>query len=410
MKQFLINFKNYTHFIKYGVKHGSLSPWSFCINSIILIYAITQWENIIKENNIILLIFLIFVNFVWQIISTSKDLYQYLKKTNNCLVSHKNINSFKLSDDLSGNYTQKEFSGMQVVIINNDVNQILESDRKIKIKVSRRKKQRVDHYIKTYFNILYPFLQIKWYDAKNRNGAFYNEKKLCMASEIEECENGDFCVALNEGNYYNSFLTNNIFCMKMSNQNGVDIMPPLNIDNSPIRSLNTSCLSNHIGISTIAVTSDGYAVIMRHNNKSAIDTNKLMPTASGSVDYADMIENEDFRKTIIRAVEREFCEETTLKHELIFNTKILGFYRDLSSGGKPEFCCLTTLRGSRFDINELIIPNSSEQRDDFEMIRIFENGKYASTAVQNFLRQNNYEISLALNMNIELLPKLYAVS
>lgn len=410
MKQFLINFKNYTHFIKYGVKQGLISLWSFCINLIILTYAVTQWENIVYESNIMLLFFLIFVNIVWQFMSTLEDFYQYLKKTKNCLVSHKNISSFKLADDISDRYTKKELPGMQVVIINNDVNKILTSDRRIKIIVSRRKKQRVNHYIKTYFNILYPFLQIKWYDAKNRNGAFYNEKKLCMASEIEEYGNGDYVVALNEGNYYNSFLTNNIFCMKLSNQNGVDIMPPLNIDNSKIRSLNNSCMSNHIGVSTIAVTSDGYAVIMRHNNKSAIDTNMLMPTASGSVDYADLIENEDFRKTIIRAVEREFCEETMLKRELILNTKIIGFYRDLSRGGKPEFCCLTTLIGSKPDINELVIPNSSEQRDDFEMVRFFENGEYTSTNVQKFMIQKNNEVSLALNMNIELITKIDTAS
>lgn len=67
----------------------------------------------------------------------------------------------------------------------------------------------------------------------------------------------------------------------------------------------------------------------------------------------------------------------------IGHTEVIGFYRDLGRGGKPEFCCLTRLNAPLFEIAELE-PNYEEQRDDFETFHIL--GKSGQLDGKDFKR------------------------
>ncbi len=69
-----------------------------------------------------------------------------------------------------------------------------------------------------------------------------------------------------------------------------------------------------------------------------------MPTGSGSADARDIIDT-DFQRTIIHAMERELQEESMANKDQShdFQTMILGFYRWVSRGGKPEFVGITKL-------------------------------------------------------------------
>lgn len=128
-------------------------------------------------------------------------------------------------------------------------------------------------------------------------------------------------------------------------------------------------MSDHIGISTLAVTTDGYVIILHQNDKALTSTDRLTPSGSGSVDFSDLRPDSDFRETLKAAAERELREETNLPAGRIGHTEVIGFYRDLGRGGKPEFCCLTRLNASSFVIAELE-PSCEEQRDDFETYQI----------------------------------------
>ena len=145
--------------------------------------------------------------------------------------------------------------------------------------------------------------------------------------------------------------------------------PPANIANYPVRRLEKSVMSDHIGISTLAVTTDGYVIILHQNDKALTSTDRLTPSGSGSVDFSDLRPDSDFRETLKAAAERELREETNLPAGQIGHTEVIGFYRDPGRGGKPEFCCLTRLNASSFEIAELE-PNCEEQRDDFETYQI----------------------------------------
>jgi hypothetical protein len=52
---------------------------------------------------------------------------------------------------------------------------------------------------------------------------------------------------------------------------------------------------------------------------------------------------------VVRAAERELKEETTMdaislrQKGIKVQTTVIGFYRDLVRGGKPEFCCVTEI-------------------------------------------------------------------
>ena len=107
-------------------------------------------------------------------------------------------------------------------------------------------------------------------------------------------------------------LRNMIYTKKLSHQSGWGITPPANISTYAIRPFEKSVMSDHIGISTLAITADGYVIILHQNDKALTSTDRLMPSASGSVDFKDFHPNTDFRQTLITAAERELKEETNL--------------------------------------------------------------------------------------------------
>ena len=409
MEQWIIKFRNNWDFIIYGIKIRKINPYFLIINLFTLVYSFFQYESFFSEKNIVLLLFLIFINIIWQIFSTIQDGYYYTKQTGYYISqSNKIATQFKLNPEVYDKYRLIKIDTLNSSIIYSDtINDILTSDKPIRIKISRKKTNEIDKYIQTYKEILLPFLNWKWHEIKNHNGSFYNEKKLCMASEIEKHNENEYLVFVNKGCYYNSFLTNNIYNLKMSHQNGLYIEPPLNSQTYPIQALHNSYMSNHIGISTIAVSSDGYAIIMRHNNKTVVSSDKLLPSGSGSMDFADLQESQDFREIIIQAAERELHEETNIDANNIQKTEILGFYRDLNRGGKPEFCCLTYLKPNKLELREIITPSQSEQRDDFKTIKIFDGKEFLSSAWDNSLQDSPKEYSLALYMNYFMLCKYF---
>lgn len=95
------------------------------------------------------------------------------------------------------------------------------------------------------------------------------------------------------------------------------------------------------------------------------------------------------------AAERELREETNLPAGQIGHTEVIGFYRDLGRGGKPEFCCLTRLNASSFEIAELE-PSCEEQRDDFETYQIL--GETGELDGKDFGRFSDMALNLLARM------------
>lgn len=376
--------RNRLDFIRYGQKIGYINIITITIDLTILTYSIIDYRTLISTDNLFLFLFLIFTTLVWQTICFIRNFYAYTHKT-----AYYNLHNIcqqgipAITDEVREIYTAAPIDFTDTTLIYSDtVNHLLQSEKPIHAMLCADKEKRTFKYIENYRNILLPFLNGKWHEMKNKNGSFYNEQKLCMASEFGESGNSLY-VKVCRGCYYNSYLTNVIYTKKLSHQSGWGMMPPANISNYPIHRLEKSIMSDHIGISTLAVTTDGYVIILHQNNKALTSADRLTPSGSGSVDFRDFRAGADFRETLKAAAERELCEETALPPCRIGHTEVIGFYRDLGRGGKPEFCCLTRLNAPLFEISELE-PNYEEQRDDFETFHIL--GKSGQLDGKDFKR------------------------
>ena len=120
-------------------------------------------------------------------------------------------------------------------------------------------------------------------------------------------------------------------------------------------SLRQSRLANVIGVSSLAFTADvpRRLVLVRQSPVSASSPGLWAPSASGSMDERDVAsrrpgEEMSFSQLVVRAMERELVEESNIEPALILGTRILGYYRWLNKGGKPEYAGVTRL-GVRAD-------------------------------------------------------------
>jgi hypothetical protein len=115
-------------------------------------------------------------------------------------------------------------------------------------------------------------------------------------------------------------------------------------DSGVLLDLAQSECSNHVGISTLALTSDGFLVTTVQAAGSAQYARRVAPSGSGSADLDDVHRGDTLRDFVVRAMERELKEECGLTPDLSgLRTTVLGYARLVERGGKPEFFGFTVL-------------------------------------------------------------------
>ncbi len=190
-----------------------------------------------------------------------------------------------------------------------------------------------------------------------RNGALLvNEDKLCLADELETQ-----VVHCHRAGYFDSLCTNNASMVSLVE--GHRVSHPYTPDSTlfPVargaqgyylQDLHEADLCNGIGVSTLAITADRRLVLGQQTRRNVQSPGMLICTASGSCDYADL-DAASLRRTVVRAMERELDEECLARGRhglplpaggLAAETRIVGFFRWLQRGGKPEFVGLSRLR------------------------------------------------------------------
>ncbi len=113
-------------------------------------------------------------------------------------------------------------------------------------------------------------------------------------------------------------------------------------------------LSNQIGASTLAFTSDGFLLLVEQTKENLQSPGRLVPSASGSLDWADIggKMQGDLLEVIRIGAGRELVEECGLhalghaRHQrpIKFNMIVYAYGRYMvDRGGKPEFFCLARL-------------------------------------------------------------------
>ena len=112
--------------------------------------------------------------------------------------------------------------------------------------------------------------------------------------------------------------------------------------------LAASSQANAIGISTLAFTTDGKLVLTLQGARSASEPGLFAPAGSGSVDLRDARRFRDGSRAFVEflacAMQRELVEESNIRYRDIAWTEVLGYFRWLNKGGKPEYVGVTRLR------------------------------------------------------------------
>lgn len=106
--------------------------------------------------------------------------------------------------------------------------------------------------------------------------------------------------------------------------------------------------ANVIGVSTLAFTDDGKLVLITQGSTSPSSPGLLAPAGSGSVDLQDIRRSRSKDRSLVTfiacAMQRELVEEANVSYREIEWTEVLGYFRWLNKGGKPEYVGVTKLK------------------------------------------------------------------
>lgn len=385
---------------------------STVVDVLILGWTFFNWREVAFQPSLLLVFFGVFINFIWQIFNVASH-FSFLKEEDprNPLMSmlkkgqdgKKDYGLIRAENELfllDYPYAVNKELG---VLENTGIDSLLRNPEiRVTPVLSETKRKVTRMYVKQYKDTLLRFLNHRWYEINKLGGMFTNDEKVCLASELFPDKEGSFKWRITKGCYYHGYLTNFIYTKYVGGTH-YKLFPPVNMSTDPIKPLVNSDFSDHIGVSTLLYTRDGFVYVFRQAGNAGYNANYYMPTGSGSMDFADYKEGEDLRQMVIRGAERELAEESSLKKLLgedmfsdIVHTTVIGYYRDMERGGKPEFCCVSRVDKTKEDLTEFIHPNESEIARKSDMpFPLRDNEKWLNEILPN--------ASLSLKMNFRYL-------
>lgn len=164
---------------------------------------------------------------------------------------------------------------------------------------------------------------------------------------------------------------------------GTDLMEREVHGRAMVRDMADSRLANGIGISSLAFTADHprRLIVVKQAYTSASSSGRWAPSSSGSMDEGDIGELDDgsfrFVDAVVRAMQRELVEESNVEEEQIDETRLLGYFRWLNKGAKPEYVGVTLLKARLADLQ--LRPRGIEKP---WVIRVAEAGELDVVALQ----------------------------
>lgn len=365
--------KNVWSYFCFYIRYNRHLLVSIIVDILVLIWSLFNYDELFSSSSLLVVFIAVFCNIIWQSINLVSH-FSFFKKNNPSEKILSNLFDSKRKEIVFSSITLEgldhyERNDEWGFIENPRINAILRSpDSVIKSLYTPEKAAVTRRYIQHYNSDLFVFLNHKWHKSQSRKGSFTNDKKICLAGELNEDDN---TWRICEGYYYNGYLTNSIF-NKYLGGTAYPLFSPRNSLNSSIVQLQRSPFSDHIGISTLLITKDGYGIVLEQATNAGQYAGKIMPTGSGSMDYEDWNAEKNFKECITNAAMRELNEETGLfksSNQAGFRVKtvVRGFYRDLERGGKPEFCCLSFVEARLTDIEIYITPNRDEMAEDIHV-------------------------------------------
>jgi hypothetical protein len=165
-------------------------------------------------------------------------------------------------------------------------------------------------------------------------------------------------IMLRVASFFDSQCSNEICALRITHRDTNEEFDPrhklLTSADGCLRTLAESLLADVIGISTLAMTSDGGLVVTKQSNRNVASPLLLAPSGSGSLDPRDLSKGRasTLQDVVRHGMERELCEETGIRPSEIRGTALTGFARWLERGAKPEFFGVTELSVTAKDLDE----------------------------------------------------------
>ena len=322
------------------------------------------------EDTISLIIILIIIKFIWEAFVTREEIKGYFHIQRSILRNN-------LTKPFVQPGKQEKADGFKAIEIPGNKSDLIFSSEKVSrfiqttplsIHLSNTKTEHIKSYIQKHREILLQYLNHYFFSSLHHNRQFTNDKKLCLSKDINLNSHHATC---HTGGYYDSFVTNQVSGTTLIIKDKVHttittehIFPAKQDETGEhyLSDIASSQMNDHLGCSTLGFTSDNYLIIGFQDSSSQFSKDMVVPTGSGSSNYSDLV-NHSFQKTIIKTMERELMEEIAYskeqsKQDETLKTMLLGFYRWVTRGGKPEFSGITKLPGSADQYK----PNPRESR------------------------------------------------
>ena len=392
--------KNFISYTRYGFINKKFNGAVLFTDIAILVYGVISFIKEPKPASFVVLFLSVFMNIIWQAYSALHDLLEYYSKNGleEYIFPSESIDFSRFIDEREGLEVIRTSHGTAGInrqlnewIRNNDLNVEEDTDATVV----------VNTYIEKNFYALLPFLTRHYRRTVAEDRLFSNDEKLCFSDDFIDKD----LFLVSKGSYYNSFLTNRIFNQKLVSDDGVDLFPAKGCTSMDIK-FPYRCFSNEIGISTLAVTKDGYLFFQLQGNHSDSSPGLIVPSGSGSADWSDFDNNRTltFKELISYSTKRELSEETGSAMAEVTVNKVIGFYRWLEQAGKPEFISVSKLNMDSKEIQ----PEKKEQQNKIIKFRVVSNGKLNEKALTDcFEYLSDPNLSLPLYMCLMYLKDFY---
>jgi DNA-binding winged helix-turn-helix (wHTH) protein len=265
------------------------------------------------------------------------------------------------------------------------------------------------------------------YQASGKEGVFKKDiPKVRLASEILWVS----AVDIQQTDYLSSAMTDqlgwNRVRTKRSGREGRaetirDVDAFLDLDTFQLKSFAENNISNQLGASTLAFSSDGYLMILYQNELNRRSSGTLVPSGSGSMDWKD-VDNSDttqFLSLIRYAAQRELREECSLeavetgadrRRGIDSDVLVTGYTRLLSGCGKPEFYCLGYIAAKAAEIRSRTLEEFIDSIIPAQVGRARLNGERPSNEIacisERYLAKKELPMSFPLQHSLKLLVDL----
>lgn len=184
--------------------------------------------------------------------------------------------------------------------------------------------------------------------SRRRSGSLvFNGAVLRLDSDPATVPSGNSTLTVRPTRYFDALTTNYLCGRQVVSQDHRRVVATgweFAVDRRGfVRDLEQSWSANHIGISTLAFTTDLQVVLVQQSDGNVSERGRVAPSGSGSAEPRDCLQNiEPLTDVLGRAMERELREECNLDG-VPMRTKVLGYSRWIDHGAMPEFYGVTAL-------------------------------------------------------------------